>query len=415
MSKEGTMKYYQVYGKPVLDANNEVVSLCVSVNNITFLKEAEEKLKKSLIEISDYKFSLDEANLVSLSDASGVIQYVNDNFCKISKYQRHELIGKNHNIFNSGHHSKEFFADLWKTVLSGHVWHGEIKNRAKDGSYYWVDTTIVPFLDKMDKPYQFIGIRTDITELKKTQQQLQQLNLQLEEKVKERTLELVEANEELQAFNYTVSHDLQSPLRTLSSFAKIVLKNTGNKLNDDEKEYLHLINQSAKHMSELISDLLAFAESGKLTLNKQATDMHALVNAVITEIKFSPHAAKAEIIIHPMGTETCDEHLIRQVWYNLINNAVKYSSKKEKPVIEIGTLQTDNKKTYYVKDNGDGFDMKYADNLFNVFKRLHTKHEFEGTGVGLATAHRIITRHGGNIWAEAQKDKGATFYFTLPV
>ena len=175
MSKEGTMKYYQVYGKPVLDANNEVVSLCVSVNNITFLKEAEEKLKKSLIEISDYKFSLDEANLVSLSDDSGVIQYVNDNFCKISKYQRHELIGKNHNIFNSGHHSKEFFADLWKTVLSGHVWHGEIKNRAKDGSYYWVDTTIVPFLDKMDKPYQFIGIRTDITELKKTQQQLQQL------------------------------------------------------------------------------------------------------------------------------------------------------------------------------------------------------------------------------------------------
>jgi two-component system sensor histidine kinase/response regulator len=176
---------------------------------------------------------------------------------------------------------------------------------------------------------------------------------------------------------------------------------------------LQIMNASTLRMSRLIRELLDFAKLGKVECHKESVKMDELVHEVIDEVRFNQHNNTAEITTVNIGDGCCDPNLIRQVWVNLISNAVKYSAKKEKPVIEIGSETLNGELTYYVRDNGAGFDMSHAQKLFSVFKRLHSDNDFEGTGVGLATAHRIVTRQGGRIWAEAKPNLGATFYFTL--
>ncbi len=247
--------------------------------------------------------------------------------------------------------------------------------------------------------------------------ELRKINMQLEtlsNELRDQAIELQQANAELETFNYTVSHDLQSPLRSITGFSKLLLKNHTDKLNADGVEFLTLINGSASRMSSLVHDLLRFSKLGKGSLEIQQVDIYTLVCETLNEIKASATGFKAEVSVQPVSKVYCDPGLMRQVWQNLIGNAVKYSSKKEKPVIEIGCREINSEPVYYIKDNGAGFDSIYASKLFNAFQRLHGQEEFEGTGVGLATVHRIITKHGGRIWAEADIDKGATFYFTLP-
>jgi|GEM_PF-1287753 PAS domain S-box-containing protein len=618
-------------------------------------------------EANDYKFALDASSVVTIVDADGRIKYVNDTFCKLSQFSREEVIGHNPRIFNSGYHSKEFFKELWDTVLAGKIWKGEMRNRKKHGGYYWGNTTIVPFLNE-GKPYQFLVIRNDITEKKVAEEKLEvanhelkrlfntiqevlfsvdikqnrfiqispacekvygykpedfydnrdlwqqvihpddrgvverhftgyktgqavkdeyriihkdgglrwitntvvptldennqlirldgvvaddterkaaaqkiieserkirslienmqegiancemlyeneepfdfmylyvndkfeiltglkdvvgkkateaipgirqqddelfkaysevvrtgcskkieyyvnamsmwfslsiyhtmgnffavifeviderkraeaeikELNELLEKKVIDRTAELEQANKELEAFSYTVSHDLQAPLRAVKGFAGIMHQEYYSKLDDTGRQYLSFINDGAGRMSQLITELLAFARFGKVPLVKQVVKMDEIVAAIIEESKTAFAGFKPEIVTGTLPEVFCDPGLVKQVWVNLIYNAIKYSSKKENPVVEIGSEVINGDLTYYVKDNGAGFDMQHAGKLFNVFKRLHTDQEFEGTGVGLALAHRIVTRHGGQIWTEAKVNEGATFYFTLP-
>ena len=260
----------------------------------------------------------------------------------------------------------------------------------------------------------FVLVFSSITERKKSEADILALNELLERKVSERTAQLAEANKELEAFSYTVSHDLQAPLRVISGFTKILYQDYKDKLEGNGVEYVKHINNSVQRMSRLTRELLAFAQLGKVELAKKSVDMGQMVNAVIAEIKLSNPGIKAHIKVHEMPPAKCDEGLMKQVWANLVTNAVKYSQKKETPEIEIGSCVVNNTTAFFIKDNGAGFDMKYADKLFGVFKRLHAESDFEGHGVGLALVHRIITRHGGRIWAEAEVDKGATFYFTIP-
>jgi len=257
-------------------------------------------------------------------------------------------------------------------------------------------------------------LKEELNERKKAEAAVQEINESLEKKIIERTEELQDANRALESFNYSVSHDLQAPLRTANGFARIVLRDYQDKLDENGKQLLQSIHSSMIRMGQLIKDMLEFSKSGRVVLAKENVDMNLIVASIIDEVKLGHDNFPAEIIIHDLTTTVCDPNLIKQVWANLILNSLKFSGKKEKPVIEIGNQFIDDHLTYYVRDNGVGFDMQYATKLFSPFQRLDYNGEFEGSGIGLATTHRIIARHEGRIWAEAKLNEGAVFYFTIP-
>lgn len=234
-----------------------------------------------------------------------------------------------------------------------------------------------------------------------------ELNENLEARVRERT-------EELEFFAYSVSHDLRSPLRAINGFAKILKEDYKNVLDENGKDLLRTIACNAQKMDRLIEDLLKLSRLGKAELMKSPTDMNALVTSVIDDFKFAQQNYTTEIVMNNLPNANCDTGLMKQVWTNLLSNAAKYSAKSPNPKIELGYTQKEGSDVYYIKDNGVGFDMKHADKLFSVFQRLHSDEEFEGTGVGLVIVQRVIKKHGGRVFAEAEEGKGASFYFALP-
>jgi signal transduction histidine kinase len=225
---------------------------------------------------------------------------------------------------------------------------------------------------------------------------------------------LKSANEELEAFSYSVSHDLRTPLRAINGFSRAVTEDYADRLDDEGKRLLDVISHNAKKMGQLIDDLLAFSRIGRLELKKQETDMHALVNSVAQDLKQTASGRIIQIDIKPLPAAMGDPAMIRQIIVNLLSNAIKFSQPRDSIIIEIGSRPDELENVYYVKDHGVGFDMLYADKLFGVFQRLHGQEQFEGTGVGLALVQRIVHRHSGRLWAEGKVNEGATFYFTLP-
>ena len=635
--------------------DEQVGAIVTNFRDVTERVVAEERIKETLKELSSYKFALDASDIVAITDQKGTISYANDNFCRISKYSRDELIGQDHRIVNSGFHPREFIRNLWTTIARGNIWKGEMKNKAKDGTIYWVDTTIVPFIGDDQKPYQYIAIRSDITERKKAeetivktlkeknnilesigdaffavdtrwtvtywnrvaeislqvskadiigknlweifsesvtslsfqkyheaiqtnqvtrfedyydslqqwfeisaypsenglsvyfkgiserkklqdllleheeqlelfiehspvslamfdknmryiaasrrwvtdfnldtqqltglshydifpeipehwkdihqrclqgaiekndeelfrredgsenwirwevrpwhkasgevggiiifsedvsdrkkvQEKIKNLNLELEEKVAMRTEQLKKSNEEMEAFSYSVSHDLRAPLRGIIGFTNILEEDYGSKLDDEARRITSIIKKNTSRMGQLVDDLLTFSRMGRQELIKTNINSDKLVAEIIEEVR--SHTNESIIWqVHPLSAMTADLNTIRQVWVNLISNAVKYSGKKENPVIEIGSVDNGASLTFFVRDNGVGFDEKYKAKLFKVFQRLHGTEEFEGTGIGLAIVDKIIAKHGGKVWAEASKGHGAVFYFSLP-
>jgi PAS domain S-box-containing protein len=681
---------------PIRDSGGAIVGASNIARDITERKRAEQAVQESLAsreaalkELAEHKFALDQHAIVATTDVQGTITYVNDKFCAISKYSKEELIHQNHRILNSGHHPDEFFKQMYHTIANGKVWRGEICNRAKDGSIYWVDTTIVPFAGEDGKPHQYVAIRTDLTERRRAEEALresedrfqamangipqlawmaepdgsifwfnqrwydytgttaeqtkgwdwqnvhdpdvfpkvldqwktaiaeetpfdmefplragdghfgmfltrivplkdakgrvvrwfgtntdiserkqtevqlagqaqelahraeelassrqaletqtlmlqsvldsmgegliaadreghfliwnesakklmgreasdlpteqwtphyqvflsdgitpcpadrlplvralhgesvqmemmvqrpgrtdgvflevtagplkgnlgggvavlrditdrktaerevQQLHQKLESRVIERTAELNAANRELEAFTYSVSHDLRAPLRHISGFTKILVEKFHSSLPAEAQQHLQLIEQGANRMGQLVDELLKLARLGRQALAVKGTGLSSLVEDVVTMLAPETEGRQVEWKIGELPLVSCDPILIRQVFQNLIGNALKYSRPRPTAVIEIGQTEKEGKRVIFVKDNGVGFDMKYADKLFGVFQRLHLAEEFEGTGIGLATVERIIKKHGGRVWVEAELDRGATFYFTL--
>ncbi|MEP0871241.1 PAS domain S-box protein [Trichocoleus desertorum AS-A10] len=502
----------------------------------------ETELRRSLKESSDIKFALDKAAIVATTDHHGTINYVNDKFCELSKYSKAELLGQNHRIINSGHHSSLFFQVLWATISSGKVWHGEIQNRAKDGSDYWVDTTIVPFLDQAGKPFQYLAIRFDVTERKqaeialweskerfrllvegvqdyaivmlsadgqvaswnsgaerilgyqapdiigqslsrfypdasnshgkaqqeiqiatttgrfeeegwrmrqdgsqfwahviltalhdrtgqlrgfskvthditdrkRAEQEIKALNQELEQRVMERTTQLAAINQELEAFAYSVSHDLRAPLRSIDGFSQTLLERHAEQLDAKGQHYLQRVRAGTQRMGQLIDDLLNLSRVTRSEMSWQPVDLSAIAQSIATEIQQGQPDRQVEFAIAPELMAYGDTQLLTIVLDNLLRNAWKFTSKHSQACVEFGALPLEGiTPVYFVRDDGTGFDMEYAHKLFGAFQRLHAMTEFPGTGIGLATVQRIIHRHGGKVWAEGAVEQGACFYFTL--
>ena len=287
--------------------------------------------------------------------------------------------------------------------------------RAASNAYRYVNLRAVPLFDDQGKLHEWVGTAEDADDRRRALLEIQRLNAELELRVGERTSELERTNKELEAFSYSVSHDLRTPLRAIDGFSQALLEDYSEQLDDTGRDYLSRVRSGAQRMGRLIDDLLKLARVSRATLNQEVIDLSAIAEEIASELRAAEPGRSVDIRITSKLTAVGDMHLMRIVMENLLNNAWKYSSKREQARIEFGMRHYRGEVCYFVQDNGAGFDMAYAGKLFGAFQRLHDAKDYPGTGVGLATVQRIIHRHGGHIWADAAIDKGSTFYFTLAV
>jgi len=257
-------------------------------------------------------------------------------------------------------------------------------------------------------------LEEEVAERQKSEEEVHRLNIELEQRVILRTSELEAANMELEAFSYSVSHDLRAPLRHIDGYVDLLVSRCRDDLSDKGLHYVDIIAASARQMGTLIDDLLQFSRTGRAEMHKEKVDMNQLLKETMTKFQEGLSDRAIEWVVADLPAVLGDYSLLRQVWSNLLENAVKYTSIRETARIEVRATEVNGEIVFTVQDNGVGFDMQYVNKLFGVFQRLHSQEDFEGTGIGLATVQRIINRHGGRVWAEAEVDKGATFYFALP-
>jgi PAS domain S-box-containing protein len=286
------------------------------------------------------------------------------------------------------------------------------RHRKKNGTLIDVEVTSHRFLFGEKKAKLILA--HDITDRLRAEAQFHKLTGELEERVRLRTAELGVINQELEAFSYSVSHDLRAPLRAVIGYSQLILEDHASKLDDEGKRLLAVICSEAKRMGQLIDDLLAFSRLGRQQLAFMDIDMTALATSAFETLVAVDLTKAPELNMKTLPTTRGDPAMLGQVFVNLLDNAIKFSGARKDPIIEVGGWLADNQNVYYVKDNGVGFDEKYSARLFGVFERLHTRDEFAGTGVGLALVQRIVLRHGGRVWAESKLGQGATFYFALP-
>jgi PAS domain S-box-containing protein len=289
---------------------------------------------------------------------------------------------------------------------------GEFRITCPDGQIRWIASRARFVFDSAGAMVRIVGVNLDITEQRNRQEEITALNATLEQRVAERTAELVRSNKELESFSYSVSHDLRAPLRHIDGFARILNEEFAAELPEEGRHFLDRILNATTHMGHLINDLLNLARIGRKEIKLQDVRMNELVKQSLADLNIDGERT-IEWRVEALPSLNCDPGLLKLVFTNLLANAAKFTQKLPAAVVEVGSLLTDGEATLFVRDNGVGFDPQYADKLFGVFQRLHRQEEFPGTGIGLATVQRIVHRHGGRIWAESAPDRGATFYFTL--
>ena len=362
-----------------------------------------------MTEFDDMLKALDKSTMVTITDADGKLLYVNELFCSVTKYSKDELIGaKPHELLNSGYHNQAFYDNIWNTIKNGHTWRGNVKNKKKDGSFFWALTTIMPFLDESGKPYKFIAIRKDITDQKQLEEQLAESLKQLEKAAKEK--------EELAAM---IAHDLKQPLVPIRGNAEMLTNPKMGKLNEMQRESVEEIMLNSIKLGGQIEVLLT---SFKLGAKALKFSIQKLSSKDVLDIIMKDHA----LIMKPKGIEYvnssrddfhifADERRIREVFTNLVQNAVDFVP-NQGGRIEIGAKDDGNFVQFHVKDNGIGIPKEKLDKLFEKYFQVKSSQSrrYGGTGLGLSVCHELVQNMKGKIWLESEEGKGTTCFFTIP-
>lgn len=389
-AKDGSFYWVDTTIVPFLNKKNKPYQYVSIRTDISALKSAEASLKSSLKDVNDIKFALDQSSIIAFTDEKGTITNVNEKFCEISQYSREELIGQNHSILNSGLHSKEFFKNLWKTIGQGEVWKGEIRNKAKDGSYYWVHTTIVPFLNANGKPYQYLSIRNDITERKKTEEVLHQQDK-------------LAAVGQLAA---GVAHEIRNPLTTMKGYTEFMQL---DETHEERQEYLSIILDEIDRVNNIVEDFMVLAKPKAAELEER--DIIPIIKNVVSFLEFEARNRNVKI-----GFEyqqdiiqiECDENRLKQVFLNFIKNGIEAMPDGGNITVRAGIIN--NQVQIAIKDTGVGIPQEKLKNIGEPF--FTTKKN--GNGLGLMVSFKIIESHNGKVFIESELNKGTTFNIVLP-
>ena len=350
--------------------------------------------------------------VIYMRDLDGRYMVVNREYERLFHLRREDIVGlTDHDLFPADI-ADEFRANDLMAASGGGPLHVEEVAPGADGPHTYI-TVKFPLLDAAGTPYAVCGISTDITARKRAEEQVRQLNAELEQRVRDRTAELEASARELDAFAYSVSHDLRAPLRSMHGFSEVLLADYADRLDDQGREYLQRIQANVTRMGRLIDDLLRLSRVTRTGLKRERVDIGVQAAEIIDELRSAEPGRCLQAVVADDLVTTGDPHLIRLALENLLANAWKFTGKRDQGSIGVGAVRQSGSQVFFVRDNGAGFDMAYAGKLFNPFQRLHPASEFEGTGIGLAIVQRILSRHGGRIWAESEPGKGATFFFTL--
>ena len=389
-AKDGSFYWVDTTIVPFLNNKGKPVQYVAIRSDISNRKKAEEHLKEMIKENVDIKFALDQSSIVAFTDAKGKITSVNDKFCEISKYNRDEILGQDHRILNSGYHSKEFFKNLWKTIGSGQVWKGELRNKAKDGTYYWVDTTIVPFLNEQGKPYQYLAIRNDITERKKTE-------------------EVLHRQDKLAAVGQLaagVAHEIRNPLTSMKGYAEFLQL---DEKDPERMEFLNIILDEIERVNTIVEDFMVLAKPKAVELEEK--NVVPLIRNVVSLLEFEARKKNVRLSFdcnQEIIQIECDENRLKQVFLNFIKNGIEAMPNGGE--LHVKTVIHDNNVQISIQDSGIGIPKEKLKKLGEPF--FTTKKN--GNGLGLMVSFKIIESHNGKVFVESEPNKGTTFNILLP-